>query len=117
MGAEPTSQSRRSEHRGLSRRHCECSGRVARFQASAFIRATFGYRSMPLPRALGNTWSSQRCCPGGKERMRRLMEVIASNRVDLMPLVTHRVKLDDIEKAYDLFYHQRDGVLKVAITP
>ena len=49
--------------------------------------------------------------------MRRLMEFIASNRVDLTPLVTHRVKRDDIEKAYDLFSHQRDGVLKVAITP
>jgi len=56
-------------------------------------------------------------CPGGKERMRRLMEVIASSRLDTRPLVTHRFKLDDIEKAYDLFAHQRDGVLKVAITP
>lgn len=56
-------------------------------------------------------------CPGGKERMRRLMEVIASGRVDLTPLVTHRFKLDDIEKAYDLFSHQRDGVLKIAVTP
>ncbi|MDQ4421621.1 NAD(P)-dependent alcohol dehydrogenase [Sphingobium sp. DEHP117] len=56
-------------------------------------------------------------CPGGKERMRRLMEVIASGRVDTRPLVTHRFKLDDIEAAYDLFANQRDGVLKVAITP
>ncbi|MGR4870467.1 NAD(P)-dependent alcohol dehydrogenase [Variovorax sp. LARHSF232] len=56
-------------------------------------------------------------CPGGKERMRRLMAVIQSGRVDLGPMVTHRFKLDDIEKAYDLFGHQRDGVLKVAITP
>jgi alcohol dehydrogenase len=56
-------------------------------------------------------------CPGGKERMRRLMAVIASGRVDLTPLVTHRFRLDDIERAYDLFSHQRDGVLKVAITP
>ncbi|MFG1284125.1 MULTISPECIES: NAD(P)-dependent alcohol dehydrogenase [Xanthobacteraceae] len=56
-------------------------------------------------------------CPGGKERMRRLMDVIASGRVDLTPLITHRYKLDDIENAYDLFSHQRDGVLKVAITP
>ncbi len=56
-------------------------------------------------------------CPGGKERMRRLMDVIASGRLDLKPLVTHRFKLDDIEAAYDLFGHQRDGVLKVAITP
>jgi threonine dehydrogenase-like Zn-dependent dehydrogenase len=56
-------------------------------------------------------------CPGGKERMRRLMEVVASGSVDLKPLVTHRFKLDDIEAAYELFAHQRDGVLKVAINP
>jgi len=56
-------------------------------------------------------------CPGGKERMTRLMSVVASGRVDLRPLVTHRFKLEDIEKAYDLFANQRDGVLKVAITP
>jgi len=56
-------------------------------------------------------------CPGGKERMRRLMSVLASGRLDLRPLVTHQFKLDDIEAAYDLFSHQRDNVLKVAITP
>jgi alcohol dehydrogenase len=56
-------------------------------------------------------------CPGGKERMRRLMSVIQNQRLDLSAMVTHRFKLDDIEAAYDLFGHQRDGVLKVAITP
>jgi threonine dehydrogenase-like Zn-dependent dehydrogenase len=56
-------------------------------------------------------------CPGGKERMRRLMSVIASGRVELGEMVTHRFKLDDIVAAYELFGHQRDGVLKVAITP
>ena len=56
-------------------------------------------------------------CPGGKERMRRLMGIIQSGRVDLKPLVTHRFRLVDIVAAYDLFSHQRDGVLKVAITP
>jgi alcohol dehydrogenase len=56
-------------------------------------------------------------CPGGKERMRRLMSVIESGRVELDAMVTHRFKLDDIEAAYELFSHQRDGVLKVAITP
>lgn len=55
-------------------------------------------------------------CPGGKERMRRLMNVIESERLDLKPLVTHHFKLDQIEEAYDLFGQQRDGVLKVAIT-
>jgi threonine dehydrogenase-like Zn-dependent dehydrogenase len=56
-------------------------------------------------------------CPGGKERMRRLLNVVASGRVDLGLLVTHQYKLDDIVAAYELFGHQRDGVLKVAIKP
>ncbi|MFS2155794.1 NAD(P)-dependent alcohol dehydrogenase [Pseudomonas sp. Pseusp122] len=56
-------------------------------------------------------------CPGGKERMRRLMAVVGGGAVDLSALVTHRFRLDDIEAAYDLFAHQRDGVMKVAITP
>ena len=56
-------------------------------------------------------------CPGGKERMRRLMAMIAHRRVDLTPLVTHRFALDDIQEAFDLFSHQRDGVLKVALRP
>jgi len=56
-------------------------------------------------------------CPGGKERMRRLMNVLESGRADLRPLVTHRFSLDQIEEAYDLFANQRDGVLKVAIVP
>jgi threonine dehydrogenase-like Zn-dependent dehydrogenase len=56
-------------------------------------------------------------CPGGKERMRRLMAVVEAGQVDLRALVTHRYRLDEIEAAYDLFGHQRDGVLKVAITP
>src|SRR5262245_30431041 len=56
-------------------------------------------------------------CPGGKERMRRLMNVLASGRADLRPLVTHQFPLDEIEKAYDLFANQKDGVVKVAIKP
>ena len=56
-------------------------------------------------------------CPGGKERMRRLMNVVASGRVDLGVLVTHHYKLDDIVAAYALLAHQRDRVLKVAIKP
>lgn len=56
-------------------------------------------------------------CPGGKERMRRLMAMIAHGRVDLAPLVTHRFALDDIAEAYDVFSHQRGGALKVALYP
>jgi threonine dehydrogenase-like Zn-dependent dehydrogenase len=66
---------------------------------------------------LGNQRIVTTLCPGGKERMRRLMEMIAHRRVDLTPLVTHSFALDDIEDAFDLFSHQRGGVLKVALHP
>jgi len=56
-------------------------------------------------------------CPGGKERMRRLMSILESGRVDLGRLVTHQYHLNDIAAAYELFANQRDGVLKVAIKP
>jgi alcohol dehydrogenase len=56
-------------------------------------------------------------CPGGKERMRRLIEMVRSGRLDLRPLLTHRFKLADINEAYKLFGERRDGVMKVAITP
>ena len=56
-------------------------------------------------------------CPGGKERMRRLMEVVRSRRVDLTPLLTHTFPLEKITSAYELFGERLDGVLKVAIKP
>ena len=76
--------------------------------------------SIPLAQfaaGLGDHTIRTALCPGGKERMRRLMNVVASQRLDLGVLVTHHYKLDDIVAAYDLFSHQRDGVLKVAIKP
>lgn len=56
-------------------------------------------------------------CPGGRDRMSRLIKIIQNGRVNFDSLVTHRYKLDDIEAAYDLFANQRDGVIKIAITP
>lgn len=54
-------------------------------------------------------------CPGGKERMRRLMELVDHHRLDLSLLITHRFKFNQIMDAYDLFASQRDGVVKVVI--
>jgi 2-desacetyl-2-hydroxyethyl bacteriochlorophyllide A dehydrogenase len=56
-------------------------------------------------------------CPGGKERMSRLMRVVESGRFDPTPLITHRFSLDDIGEAYRTFSNRLDGVLKVAIRP
>jgi alcohol dehydrogenase len=56
-------------------------------------------------------------CPGGKERMRRLIEMVRRGRLDLRPLLTHRYALNDIAEAYAVFGERRDGVMKVAVTP
>jgi alcohol dehydrogenase len=45
------------------------------------------------------------------------MAVIEAGQVDFGSMVTHRFALDEIETAYELFANQRNGVLKVAITP
>jgi len=71
----------------------------------------------PFYAGLGDTRIVTTLCPGGKERMRRLMELVAHGRIDLSPLLTHRFALDDIQEAFDLFSHQRDGVMKVALHP
>jgi threonine dehydrogenase-like Zn-dependent dehydrogenase len=79
-----------------------------------------GKLTMPLEAfaaGLGDHRIVTSLCPGGRERMRRMMNVVASGRFDPRPLLTHRFSLDRIEEAYDLFAHQKDGVLKVVITP
>lgn len=66
---------------------------------------------------LGDHKINSALCPGGKERMRRLMNVLESERLDLGVMVTHEYGLDNITEAYDLFANQRDGVLKIAVKP
>jgi threonine dehydrogenase-like Zn-dependent dehydrogenase len=79
-----------------------------------------GDLTMPLD-AIGAGLSDQTIlttlCPGGKERMRRLMQVVRAKRFPFRDLVTHAFPLDRITDAYDLFAHQRDGVMKVSISP
>lgn len=69
----------------------------------------------PFAAGLGDHKIVTTLCPGGKERMRRLIEMVAYRRVDLTPLLTHTFPLERITEAYELFGAQRDGVLKVAI--
>jgi threonine dehydrogenase-like Zn-dependent dehydrogenase len=79
-----------------------------------------GHLSLPLDAfaaGLGDHTLVTSLCPGGKERMRRLMSIVAAKRAPFEALVTHSFSLDQLEEAYDLFSHQRDGVLKVAIRP
>ena len=49
--------------------------------------------------------------------MRRLMEMVKNERVDLSPLITHRFPLEEIGEAYRVFGERLDGVMKIAVTP
>ncbi len=79
-----------------------------------------GHLTIPLDAyaaGLGDQTIVNSLCPGGKERMRRLMSIVAAKRFPFRELITHPFRLAEIEAAYDLFSHQRDGVMKVAIRP
>ena len=56
-------------------------------------------------------------CPSGRDRMEHLLRLLEHGSIDLSPLFTHRMKLADTPKAFDLFRSKTDGVLKIAITP
>jgi alcohol dehydrogenase len=79
-----------------------------------------GHLQVPLDAfaaGLGDHTIVTTLCPGGKERMRRLMNIVRAKRFPIASLVTHSYGLEQIVEAYDLFANQRDGVLKVAIRP
>ena len=71
----------------------------------------------PFAAGLGDHRIVTTLCPGGKERMRRLIELVRHGRLDLTPLLTHTFPLDRITEAYELFGKRREGVIKVAIKP
>jgi alcohol dehydrogenase len=56
-------------------------------------------------------------CPSGADRMEYLCELMQYSGIDLGPLFTHRMKLGELPKAYDLFRSKTEGVLKIAVTP
>ena len=53
---------------------------------------------------------------GNLGRMRELVGVIETGRLDLTPLVTHRMSLDDAVRAYEIFDGRREGAIKILLT-
>lgn len=54
-------------------------------------------------------------CPGGRERMTRLMRFLSTVRVDPTPMTTHRFPFSDIEKAFRMMDRKEDGIIKPLI--
>ncbi|RFU20676.1 NAD(P)-dependent alcohol dehydrogenase [Geodermatophilus marinus] len=55
-------------------------------------------------------------CPGGSERMTRLLRLLQNGRIDPTPMTTHRFGFDDIERAFDMMTTKEDGIIKPLIT-
>ncbi|MFC2042010.1 NAD(P)-dependent alcohol dehydrogenase [Chloroflexota bacterium] len=54
-------------------------------------------------------------CPGGRERMQRLLRLIERGRVDPTRMTTHTFKFDEIEKAFNMMETKDDGIIKPLI--
>ena len=73
-----------------------------------------GPQTLPLPDMYGKNLIFK---TGGVDgcNCSETLELIAQGKLDTTPLITHTYPLADIEAAYDLFEHRRDGVIKMAV--
>ncbi len=77
--------------------------------------------NVPIPREAWGVGMSDKTirtglCPGGSERMGRLMRLIRKERVDPLALTTHRFEFKDIEKAFKMMQTKEDGMIKPLIS-
>ena len=108
----------------------ECLGAQATFEAC--IKATrpggtvsvagyFGEGDyVKIPRlewgvGMGDKTIRTGLCPGGSERMKRLIRLLETGRVDPTPLTTHKFKFDEVDQALHLMETKEDGIIKPLI--
>jgi threonine dehydrogenase-like Zn-dependent dehydrogenase len=108
----------------------EALGAAATFEAC--IKATrpggtisnVGYHGegdyVPIPRVDWGVGMSDKTirtglCPGGAERMKRLMRLIESGRVNPTLLTTHRIPFGQIERGFHMMRTKEDGIIKPLI--
>jgi threonine dehydrogenase-like Zn-dependent dehydrogenase len=77
--------------------------------------------TVPIPRLEWGVGMSDKTirtalCPGGSERMARLMRLIQSGRVDPLPMTTHRFPFSDIARAFHMMQTKEGGMIKPLIT-
>ena len=75
--------------------------------------------SIPLPEfGYGMSDKSIRTllCPGGRERMVRLLRLIETGKVDPTPMTTHRFPFSEVEQAFEMMTTKEDNIIKPLIT-
>lgn len=55
-------------------------------------------------------------CPGGRERMARLIRLLEVGRVDPRPMTTHWFAFDQVDQAFRLMETKEDGIIKPLIS-
>lgn len=51
-------------------------------------------------------------CPGGSERVRRMLRLIEAGRVDPTHLTTHRFAFDELDQAFEVMSRKADNIIK-----
>jgi threonine dehydrogenase-like Zn-dependent dehydrogenase len=75
--------------------------------------------SIPLPEfglGMGDKQIRTALCPGGRERMVRLLRLLEAGRVDPTPLTTHRFPFSQVERAFHMMETKEDNIVKPLIT-
>jgi threonine dehydrogenase-like Zn-dependent dehydrogenase len=54
-------------------------------------------------------------CPGGRERIERLLRIIENDRVDPTHMTSHTFRFDEIEKAFHMMESKEEGMIKPLI--
>jgi isopropanol dehydrogenase (NADP+) len=54
-------------------------------------------------------------CPGGRERMKRLLRILQSGRIDPRPMTTHTFPFEEIPRAFEMMRTKEDGIIKPLI--
>lgn len=111
-------RSRRSAAGRRSRRASASPGRPGGVISNVGYHGHGDY--VPLPRdawgvGMGDKTIRTALCPGGAERMGRLLRLIAAGRVDPTPMTTHRFPFADVGTAFRLMQTKDDGILKPLI--
>jgi threonine dehydrogenase-like Zn-dependent dehydrogenase len=71
----------------------------------------------PLGAAMHKGLTLRMAQPHAQRVVPRIMELLATGRLDTAPLITHRMSLADAPEAYELFRHRAEGCVRVALRP
>jgi threonine dehydrogenase-like Zn-dependent dehydrogenase len=74
---------------------------------------------IPLPEfglGMGDKSIRTALCPGGRERLSRLLRLLEHGRIDPTPMTTHRFPFAQVERAFHMMETKEDDIIKPLIT-